>query len=440
MTSEGDAAISENARTVLADNRVGEYTKPAPGLYPHQWSWDSAFIAIGLATYDIERARTELASAFRGQWRNGMLPQITYEPGAAGYFPGPNLWQIHRSPNAPVGHETSGITQHPLHAVAAWLVHSRAADEASVGWLHEIYPALMRWHTYLHRERDPESTGLAAVRHPWETWDNSPVWDEVLATMEPPAELDDITRPDRTHVDAGQRPDDEAYRRFVSLAMLARDLDFDEARIRQRSPFIVEDVMFNSVLIAADRAMARIARAIGEPVEVHDERVRRGISAMNEHLWSEADGLYLARDVRSGQRLGVRHLAGFLPLFAGVPNARRAERMLQELDSPGFAPSAEGWSVVGCDRREPGFNPQSYCRGPIWINLDWMLARGLEDASDRLHDERYRERAATIDAAARGLIEREGFREYFHAETGRGLGADRFSWSAALWLDLVARG
>jgi hypothetical protein len=30
------------AKAVLDVNWIGEYTKPGPRLYPHQWSWDSA--------------------------------------------------------------------------------------------------------------------------------------------------------------------------------------------------------------------------------------------------------------------------------------------------------------------------------------------------------------------------------------------------------------
>lgn len=439
MTYPGFEALSAEARDVLAANRVGQYTRPAPGLYPHQWSWDSAFIAIGLATFDIERARTELASAFRAQWRNGMLPQITYQPGVEGYFPGPSLWQSERSPNAPAGFETSGITQHPLHAIAAWSIHERATDEAaSLAWLGTLLPALEHWHDYLHRERDPQGSGLVAVRHPWESWDDSPVWDTVLAGIEPAPDAA-APRPDRDHVAAAERPDDEAYARYVQLATLARDLDFDEAAIRDASPFLVEDVMFNSVLVAADRALARISQAVGASPARHLERAEHGAAALNEQLWSDEEGLYLARDRRSGERLGVRHLTGFLPLFAGVPDAHRAQRLLEELASPGFGTSACGWVVAGCDRREPGFDPESYCRGPIWVNLNWMLARGLEDATERLDDDRYAHKAAQVDAATIGLVAREGFREYFHTETGRGLGAEGFSWTAALLLDLLAR-
>jgi glycogen debranching enzyme len=439
MTYPGFEALSAEARDVLVANRVGAYTGPAPGLYAHQWSWDSAFIAIGLATFDIERARTELASAFRAQWRNGMLPQITYRPGVEGYSPGPSLWQTERSPNAPSGFETSGITQHPLHTVAAWSIHERATDEeASLAWLRKMLPALERWHDYLHRERDPEGSGLVAVRHPWESWDDAPAWGTVLAGIDSARDAA-VSRPDRDHVADAERPDDEAYARHAQLATLARDLDFDETAIREASPFLVEDVMFNSVLVAADRALAHISQAVGASPARHLERAARGAAALNEQLWSEEEGLYLARDRRSGRHLGVRHLTGFLPLFAGVPDAPRAQRLLEELASPGFGTSACGWVMAGCDRREPGFDPESSCRGPIWVNLNWMLARGLEDATARLGDDRFAYKAAQVDAATIGLIAREGFRESFHTETGRGLGAEGFSWTAALLLDLLAR-
>jgi len=44
-----DPALAARAREVLRRNDLGGWTRAAPGLYPHQWSWDSAFIAIGLA-------------------------------------------------------------------------------------------------------------------------------------------------------------------------------------------------------------------------------------------------------------------------------------------------------------------------------------------------------------------------------------------------------
>ena len=54
--------IAAGARRVLDENWLGASTLPSRTLYPHQWSWDSAFIAIGRSWYDEARAQQELRS------------------------------------------------------------------------------------------------------------------------------------------------------------------------------------------------------------------------------------------------------------------------------------------------------------------------------------------------------------------------------------------
>ncbi len=63
---------------MLEANWLGHATSPSPRLYPHQWSWDAACIAIGYASWSQERAEKELRSLFSGQWRNGVLPHIVF--------------------------------------------------------------------------------------------------------------------------------------------------------------------------------------------------------------------------------------------------------------------------------------------------------------------------------------------------------------------------
>lgn len=70
------ALLIRRAKKVLDYNQVGSYTQPGPRLYPHQWSWDSALIAIGYAHYDQNRAINELNHLFDSQWENGLLPQV----------------------------------------------------------------------------------------------------------------------------------------------------------------------------------------------------------------------------------------------------------------------------------------------------------------------------------------------------------------------------
>src|SRR6202012_2706007 len=69
--------LAEAAEVLQANDR-GNYTVPAQNLYPHQWLWDSCFIAIGLRWLDVDRAQTELQSLLRGQWANGMFPNMIF--------------------------------------------------------------------------------------------------------------------------------------------------------------------------------------------------------------------------------------------------------------------------------------------------------------------------------------------------------------------------
>ena len=52
--------LVSRAVEILQGNDTGVSTKPAPALYPHLWSWDSAFIAIGIAQYSVDRAVEEM--------------------------------------------------------------------------------------------------------------------------------------------------------------------------------------------------------------------------------------------------------------------------------------------------------------------------------------------------------------------------------------------
>ena len=153
---------------VLRQNDLGGWTKAAPRLYPHQWSWDSAFIAIGLAHVDTARAAQELRSLFAAQWATGLLPHIVFNPDVppGSYYPDAECWNVaNLSADVPAGKLTSGLIQPPVHAIAAWRIREvaerrSAADGAAAdAFLREIYPRLFAWHRYLLTARDPEAVG-----------------------------------------------------------------------------------------------------------------------------------------------------------------------------------------------------------------------------------------------------------------------------------------
>jgi hypothetical protein len=70
--------LSERARDTLRGNDRGGYTVPTARLYPFQWNWDSAFVAMGFATFDADRAWREVERLLEGQWDDGMVPHIVF--------------------------------------------------------------------------------------------------------------------------------------------------------------------------------------------------------------------------------------------------------------------------------------------------------------------------------------------------------------------------
>ena len=115
---------------VLQRNSRGAFTVPAHGLYPYQWLWDSAFIALGWTQVDWERAWQELLCLFDyGQGPDGMLPHIVFHEQSRDYFPGPDVW----GREARAQPATSGITQPAVAGFAVNRLYERAKDKALAG-------------------------------------------------------------------------------------------------------------------------------------------------------------------------------------------------------------------------------------------------------------------------------------------------------------------
>lgn len=119
---------------MLHGNDAGTWTKASALLYPHQWSWDSAFIAMGWAHLDVRRAMTELEGLFAAQWSTGMVPHLVFRAGSDHpYFPGPEWWDTPSAPAAaglPV--QTTGICQSAVAEGGCGLFRELAACSARV--------------------------------------------------------------------------------------------------------------------------------------------------------------------------------------------------------------------------------------------------------------------------------------------------------------------
>jgi hypothetical protein len=437
-----EGELGAAARRVLAENDLGGFTKPAPRQYPHQWNWDSALIAIGRAAGGapeaLARAREEVRRLLRGQWRNGMVPHVVYHSGPSDYFPDPAFWQIERSTDAPAV-ATSGITQPPILATAVRRLYAHDPDgDDSRAFVREVYPALLAWHRWFFRQRDPQREGLVCIVHPWESGlDNSPRWDAALARMATDV-VPPYRRRDTVHVAAAERPTNQDYDRFVLLMDLFRTERYDQAGILARSPFLIQDTLFNAVLYRANADLRALAEVMGEPTEEIDDCLARQAEAFAAKLWNDAAGRYQDYDLRAQESIPANTIATFAPLYAGIPDTAGATRLVEEhlMNPAEYAPGGDPATLYGVPTaaKDGGvFDPRRYWRGPVWVNTNWLVIQGLQRYG-------YTDLATTLRRQTLDLVARAGFREYFDPLTGVGYGSAGFSWSAALTLDLLAEG
>jgi glycogen debranching enzyme len=415
---------TERAQAVLRANDRGGYTVPTDRLYPFQWNWDSAFVAMGWLGFDEARAWQEVTRLLEGQWESGLIPQIVFHAPSDDYFPGPEVWGVRRQP------PTSGITQPPVLASAVRRLLEGSTDHGfAEAQAAAVYPKLVANHRWWAAARDPLGTGLVATLHPWETgMDNSPAWDAALDRV-PTETATPIRRRDTGHIDPAFRPRAIDYQRFIHLVDLFRDTGWDAPRMLEVSPFRIADIGINAILLRAERDLLALARRFGSEAEraAIRTRIARAETAIGT-LWAQEEGIYLSRDLVTGALVPAATSAGFLPLFGGVQV--HADRLAGTLDQ---------WSrkvrylVPSTDPSHPMFEPLRYWRGPIWAVVNWMIAEGFAGAGQA-------ELAARIRADTRALIGRDGFSEYFDPLTGDGIGGATFSWTAAVDLMLGAAG
>jgi glycogen debranching enzyme len=422
-----ETSLRDRAISALRLNDTGIFTKPGPHQYPHQWNWDSALIALGLSHFDLPRAQQEIRALLSGQWQDGMLPSVVYHSVPSDYFPTPEFWQIENSLSAP-GVPTTGITQPPLLATVVRRMHVRFPIP---DFLREVYPALLRWHRWLHTARDADGSGLACIIHPWESGtDDSPRWLRVFEAIKPEA-LPEFQRGDTKYVPATERPNRSEYERFIYLIDVFRRLRYEPEALLKHSPFLVQDVLFNAILFRADEDLRALAGELGEPAGEIEGWISQMQSNFDAKFWDESAGLYYDYDLRAGEPIRVNTISTFLPLFAGLLSKERAERLIEDhlLDPAEYAPAGEvRHRVTTTARNEPAWEPRRYWRGPVWIILNWFLIEGLRRYG-------FEALAEDIRRDSLDLIETSGFREYYDPRDGSGCGSTDFSWSAALALE-----
>jgi len=264
------------------------------------------------------------------------------------------------------------VTKPPILAWAALKVHETDPD---TNFLQEVYGPLVRWNAWWFSMNDDDADGLAQYNHPYSSGlDDSPLWDYGM-----PVESPDLN----TYLCVQMR----------SLATMAGVLGLD-----------------------AESAMwGRRAKAIA----------RR----MIEDFWDEDAGLF--RALHNEKPIPVVTPFNLYPLWTGqLPDAIR-DQLIAHLANPG-----EFWGeyvIPSVARNDPHFDPETMWRGPVWVNINYLLIEALRQVGQH-HLAR-----ALLEKTLDLVMNQPSIYEYYNSETGQppAAAADTFGWTAAVFIDLA---
>ncbi|MTI89006.1 MAG: glycoside hydrolase [Balneolaceae bacterium] len=333
------------------------------------WSWDSWKHAVAIALFDPELAEDQLRVMFDYQNEAGMVPDVIYADSTE------NNWRD---------------TKPPLSVWAVWKIYEQSGDAE---FLKEMYPKLKKYHAWWYANRDHDGNGLCEY--------GSTDGTRIAAAWE--SGMDNAVR-------------------------------FDDAVMVQNNEgawsLNQESVDLNSYLYAEKKYLARIAEKLGfeEEMEAYIEEGQRLKDLINQEMYDEETGYYYDKHLNTGSLVTVKGPEGWIPLWAGIADAKQAKAVRDVMMNPDYFFSKVPLPTLNVSH--PKFNPQNgYWRGPVWLDQFYFGVKGLSDYG-------YEEDASAL---VQGLLRNAGglsgepapIQENYHPVTGEGLNARHFSWSAA---------
>ena len=230
-----------------------------------------------------------------------------------------------RVPHMSTPEASSAITQPPVLALAAALIDEVDPDPS---WIEHLYPKLCRYVRWDLDQRDSDGHGLLE----WFIEGN----------------------PDCRSGESGM--DNSA--RFDS----AQQLDASD---------------FNAYLAHECEVLADFAHRLNRAQDAaawsgeHD----RLCGLINERLWNDSHGIYMDCVAATGEQAGVLSVAGFVPLICGAPTPEQARRLATHLERGGLFDSP--LPVASISPQQSEYYAKDMWRGPVWVNLNWLVAYGF---------------------------------------------------------------
>ena len=142
------------------------------------------------------------------------------------------------------------------------------------------------------------------------------------------------------------------------------------------------DVGLMSMYIADCDALAEIADALEKAPEAKEVRDRSArYRAKLATLWNEKAGMFLNRNLHTGENSTRLSPTNFYPMLAHAATTDQAKTMVEKhlLNEKEFWGE---WVIPAIARDDPAFKDQNYWRGRIWGPMNYLVYLGLNNYDD----------------------------------------------------------
>ena len=412
-------SINRAKKTLIGNRRRG-YTLPTNNkLYPAQWNWDSGFIALGYSYFNLNFALKEINTLLDGQWKDGMVPHILFHNTKTNYYPNYTAWNCGNKIHS------SGITQPPILAtILKEILNKNKINKTQLLNIKKIIKKIKKFHEWFIQFRDPKKTGLVSILHPWESgYDNSPIWDEPMNKVQIEKNIK-YKRADNKVVNPDFRPLNIDYDRYVTIKNNLRKIQYNPKKVYKSSFFNVVDVGFNSIFLKANKDLVSLLDTFG----FNKTKIYNYIKLTEKNflkLYDKKRKTFFSKDIKNNKKIYIPSITNYFVLFADLNNDKVNKKLIQNLKKHN---SKEKYFFSSIKPNHKSFEEKRYWRGPVWINCNWFIYKGLKN-KDKFFSDKIKNKTIQI-------LEKKGFFEYFSCKNGQPMGAKNFSWSAALYLDL----
>jgi putative isomerase len=339
IARSGKAANVVNAiQTVLGWDTIYEpegrrVLSPVSRVWSVNWGgyvifdWDTFFAATMASIGDRDLAYADAIETLRSETQQGFVPNYARS----------GDWK------------SSDRSEPPVGSITVLGIYQRFHDR---WFLREAFAPLLRWNLWWAKTRDVQ--GYLA----WGSdGDNTP------------ADLDDTSRGTRAGAILESGLDNSPMYDDTTYNPATHTLEF-------------ADVGLMSMYIADCEALATIADDLGEAAAAGEIRERATrYRAKLATLWDNDAGIFLNKDLHTGQFSARLSPTNFYPLLAKAATPQQAAVMIKNhlLNPKEFWGE---WIIPSIARDDPAFKDQNYWRGRIWGPMNYLVYLGLRNYNE----------------------------------------------------------